>query len=101
MDRRMVGIVSTVLTVLCCACPGFGICIFGGMIAAGQPVTTTVNGVESVQTYPQSYGIVMLCLALILIAIPVVVGFFAFRAKPAAASTPVPTSFDGPVPPAS
>jgi hypothetical protein len=101
MDRRMVGIVLTVATVLCCACPGFGICIFGGLIAAGQPVTTTLNGVESVQTYPQSYGIGMLCLALILIAIPIAVGFFTFRNKPAAASTPVPPSFGGPVPPAS
>jgi hypothetical protein len=99
--NRTVGIVLTIVTVLCCACPGFGLCIFGGLIAAGQPVTSTLNGVESVETYPAAYGIGLLCLALIMIVIPIGVGFFAFRKKPAPVVAPVAQSFNGPIPPAS
>lgn len=97
--NRTVGIILTIATVLCCACPGFGMCIFGGLVAAGQPVTTTLNGVESSQTYPPAVGIGLLCLALIFIAIPFVVGFFAFRSKPAAPA--VVSNFNEPLPPAS
>jgi len=101
MDRRMVGIVSTVVTAICCGCSALMSCIFGGFIATGQPINTDFNGVAGVQTYPVSVGITLLCLSVILIAIPIAVGFFTFRKKPVAVSTPVPTSFDGPVPPAS
>ena len=102
-NNRTVGIVATIFTALCCACPGFFACIFGGFIAAGQPITTTVNGVESAQTYPVSYGITLICLSLILILIPVAVAFFSFRKKPAVAVVnPVPPqNFNGPIPPAS
>jgi hypothetical protein len=99
--NRTVGIILTIVTVLCCACPGFGICIFGALVAAGQPVTTTVNGVSSSQTYPPAYGILGICLALILIVIPIAVGFFTLRNKPAAAVSPVAQSYNGPIPPAS
>ena len=98
--NRTVGIIATIVTVLCCACPGFGMCIFGGMIAAGIPVTTTVNNVQSSQVYPASYGIGLLCLAVIFIAIPIVVAFFTFRRKPAAVSV-VAQDYNGPIPPAS
>src|SRR5512145_2920956 len=97
--NRTVGIVLTIATVLCCACPGFGLCIFGGLIAAGQPVTTTLNGVESVETYPPAVGIGLLCLALIFIIIPFVVGFITFRNKPAPASAV--QNFNEPLPPTS
>jgi len=97
---RTVGMIVTAVTVFCCACPGLFLCIFGGMVAAGQPISTTVNDVTSSQTYPASYGIAGLCLALILIAIPIVMGFITFRTKPAVAS-PVASDFNGPIPPAS
>lgn len=98
--NRTIGIILTIVTVLCCACPGFGLCIFGGLIAAGQPVTTTLNGVESSQVYPASYGIALICLAAFLVVIPVVVGFFTLRNKPAPA-TQAPSGFNEPMPPAS
>jgi len=97
--NRTVGIILTVVTIFCCACPGFILCISGGLIAAGQPITTTVNDVQSVQTYPPAVGIALLCLSLILIVIPFAVGFFAFRNKPAAAV--VQQDFNGPIPPSS
>jgi hypothetical protein len=96
MDKRTTGIIGTIASVLLCGCPGILICIGGIMVAVGAPVTTTLNGETSVQTYPPTYGFVMLCLSLIFIAIPVVVGFLTLRNKPAAA--PVNNE---PVPPAS
>ncbi|HEY3310613.1 MAG TPA: hypothetical protein VGK00_03130 [Anaerolineales bacterium] len=100
-NNRTVGIVATILTTLCCACPGLFLCGFGAFIAAGQPITTTLNGVESQQVYPAGYGITMLCLALVLFAIPFVVGFFTLRKKPAPEVLPVTPNIGGPIPPAS
>lgn len=98
--NRTIGIVLTIVTVLCCACPGFGLCIFGGLIAAGQPITTTLNGVENSQTFPAGIGIALICLAVILAVIPFAVGFFTLRKKPAPA-VQVSENFNEPIPPAS
>ena len=84
MNNKTLGIALTVLTVLCCACPGFGLCIFGGLVAAGQPVNTELNGVTSSQTFPPAVGIGLMCLSVILILIPFAVGFFTLRKKPEA-----------------
>jgi uncharacterized membrane protein len=95
MNNRTVGIIATVLTALVCGCAALFACIWGGLIAAGQPITTTVNGVETVQTVEPTIGYVLLCLSFLLILVPVLVGFFALRKKPAAA-----TISDEPPPPA-
>jgi TRAP-type C4-dicarboxylate transport system permease small subunit len=97
--NRTVGIVITVVTALCCGCLAIFSCIFGGMIAAGTPITQTLNGVETVETYPQPVGFALLCVSLILIIIPIVVGFFTLRNKPAPA--PIAQNFNEPLPPAS
>jgi len=85
MNNKTIGIILTVLTVFCCACPGFGLCITGGLVAAGQPISTEVNGVIGSQTLPPAVGILFMCFALILILIPFAVGFFTLRKKPEAA----------------
>lgn len=80
MDRRTVGIISTIATILLCGLPGLCLLIFGAVAAAGMPFTTTINGVPTDQTYaPLWLGISLVCTALILIAIPVVVGIFTLR----------------------
>lgn len=94
--NRTVGIVVTVITALCCSCTALFTCIFGGVIASGQPVTT--NGTDV--TYPPALGIGLLCLSVIFIIIPIAVGFFTLRNKPAAA-VPAGQNFNGPIPPAS
>jgi uncharacterized membrane protein YidH (DUF202 family) len=94
MDNKTKGIIATVATVLLCGCPGLFICIFGILIAVGAPVTTTLNEQSSTQTFPPTYGFAMLCLSLIFIAIPIVVGFLTLRRKPAAPSN------NEPIPPA-
>jgi hypothetical protein len=94
--NKNTGIIATVATALLCGCPGLLLCIFGGVAAAGLlPYTTTVNGVSDQGIVPSTYGFVLLCLSLIFIAIPIVVGVVTLRKKPE-----VPASIE-PIPPAS
>ena len=96
MDKRTQGIVATVAAVLLCGCPGLFLCIFGGVAATGNmPFNTELNGVTNSGTMPPTAGYVLLCLSLMLLVIPIVVGFFMLRRKP----TPIAT--DQPLPPAS
>ncbi len=95
MDKRMIGIISTVLTVLCCACPGFFMCIFGVVGLTGTPIQTELNGVQSSQPMGAPLAIGLICGSFIMILIPVIVGFFTLRNKPAPAAVTNP-----PFPPA-
>ena len=97
--NRTVGIILTVVTVFCCACPGLGMCLAGVMGIAGVPFTTTVGDQSTTQPMSAPVAIGLMCLSVILIVIPIVVGFFAFRSKPAPA--PIAQSFNGPITPAS
>ena len=97
--NRTVGIVITIVTVLCCACPGFGMCVAGVMGLAGVPFTTTVGSETSTQPLAPGMAIGLMCLSVILIAIPIGMGIYTSRLKQAAAA--VAQNFNGPIPPAS
>jgi hypothetical protein len=85
MDSKTKGIIATVASVLLCGCPGLFMCIFGVVSAIGKmPYNTDVNGVTSTGIVPPTVGFVLLCLSLIFIAIPIVVGFMTMRKKPEA-----------------
>jgi hypothetical protein len=99
--NRTVSIAVTVITALCCGCMALMSCIFGGMIAGGVPFNQELNGVSSVQTYPPMVGYSLICVSVILLIIPIAVGFFTLRNKPAAAVSPVAQNYNGPIPPAS
>jgi hypothetical protein len=99
--NRTVGIVLTVVTVLCCACPGFGFCIAGVMGLAGVPFTTTIGDTSTTEPITTQMALGLICGSLILIVIPIVVAFFAFRKKPATVASPVQQNYNGPIPPAS
>ena len=94
MDKKTTGIIATIASVLLCGCPGIFLCIFGIAAAAGGG-TMTLG--DTSQPMPSSYGFVFLCMSLIFIAIPIVVGVVMLR-KPKDAAVPV---SDEPVPPAS
>lgn len=96
MNNRTVGIIVTIITALACSCAALFACVWGGLIASGQPITSTINGVETVQAIEPTIGYALLCLSFILILVPVAVGFFTLRKKPEA----VPVS-DEPLPPTS
>ena len=93
MDKRSQGILFTVLATLFCGCPGLFLCLFGAASALGGG--TFSLGADQGEI-PPAVGVALVCLALIFIAIPVAVGFFTLRNKPAAA----PASNE-PIPPAS
>ena len=95
MDSKTKGIVATVASVLLCGCPGLFLCIFGAVSATGNmPYNTDVNGVTTTGTVPPTVGYVLVCLSLIFIAIPIVVGFMTMRKKPEVSGG------DMPIPPA-
>jgi hypothetical protein len=82
MDKRTIGIIATVASVLLCACPGLFLCVFGGVTVAGiMPYSTDINGVVDTGMMSPGYGIAMLCVAVVLIIIPVVIGFLTLRKK--------------------
>jgi hypothetical protein len=102
MDRRTGGIIATIVAVLLCGCPGLCLCLFGAIAATGQmpytshfPYTSDFGNPYS-ETVPSYFGFVALCLALVFIAIPIVVGVLTLRNKPEK-----PASFNEPLPPAS
>jgi hypothetical protein len=81
MQNRTVGIVATVVTALACGCASIFSCVWGFLIASGQPIDVTSNGVTTPQTLSPTIGYVLLCLTLLMILVPVAVGFFTLRKK--------------------
>jgi len=97
MNNRTVGIIATVVSALICGCAAIFACVWGMLIATNTPITMTSGGEQSVQTLPTPVGYVLLCLSLLFVVVPVVVGFVTLRKKPQAA---VPANNE-PLPPAS
>jgi integral membrane sensor domain MASE1 len=73
--NRTTGIIATIAAVVLCGCPGLFLCLFGAITATG-------NGTFNDQSLSPTVGFVLVCLSLILILIPVGVGFFTLRKKP-------------------
>ncbi len=96
MEKRQVGLIATIVTALCCGCPGlFSIC-WGGIAAFASFVPGTdidIGGNSDPQTALFT-GIASLCGGIIFLAIPIAVGVFTLRKKPEEAavvsSEPVP-----------
>ncbi len=103
MDKKTTGIIATVATALLCGCPGlFGLC-FGLISAAASQIPGSEIDVFG-SSDPQSaltMGLVTLCVGIIFIAIPIVVGFVTLRKKPASeVLPPQPPASNEPMPPA-
>jgi hypothetical protein len=82
MDNRSKPIVATLASVVLCGCPGLFLLIFGFFAAAGNmPFKFDFNGVSNTDVIPPTVGLVLICLSVILLAIPVVVGFLTLRGK--------------------
>ena len=84
MDKKTTGIIATVATVLLCGCPGL-VCLCGGLVAAiaSQMPNADIDVFGS--SDPGSAlgaGIGLLCLGVIFIAIPIVVGVLTLKKKP-------------------
>ncbi len=97
-NNRTLWIIVTVVTALVCCCAAIISAAWGVIIASGTPINVTdTSGTTTPQTLPSPVGYVLVCLSLLFVLVPVAVGFFTLRRKPAPA---VPTNNE-PLPPAS
>lgn len=97
MDKKTTAIVATVATALLCGLPGLLSLCSGAVMM----VVSFAPGADSIRASNDFEGAVifslsLLCVGVILVAIPIVVGFVMLRKKP----TEAPSS-DEPLPPAS
>ncbi|MDO9130587.1 MAG: hypothetical protein Q7U34_12050 [Anaerolineales bacterium] len=84
-------IIGTIVAALLCGCPGLSLCLFGVYAATG----TMPDFISGYGNLPGWIGFILICLSLIFIAIPIVVGVLTLRKKPEA----VMVSADEPLPP--
>ena len=88
MDKRTTGIIATVVSVLLCGCPGFFALCFGAISAfASQTPGAEIDVFGS--NDPQAammMGLLTICIGIIFIIIPIVVGFLTLRRRPMATS---------------
>jgi hypothetical protein len=97
MENRQAGIIATVVTALLCGCPGlFSIC-FGAIMAFVSfiPGADIDIGGSSDPMAALVSGLGALCIGVVFVAIPIAVGFFMLRKKPAESFVS-----DEPLPPA-
>lgn len=84
MDKKTTGLIATIATALLCGCPGlFGLClgvtsVFASLVP-GADIDVFGRSNPGAAT---TMGVVSLCLSVIFIAIPIVVGFVTLRKKP-------------------
>lgn len=84
MDKKTTGIVATIAAVVLCGCPGLFMCFFGAIsvfVSVMPGAEIDVMG-SSDPASATAMGFVFLCLSIIFIMIPIVVGFFMLRKKP-------------------
>ncbi len=81
---RTTAIVLTVVSALCCGLPGLFGCAYGAFVSvmSNNPdfrtgFESTSNGISADSILPMGIG--FMCVSLILIAIPILVGFFTLR----------------------
>jgi hypothetical protein len=78
--KKTGAIVGTIASVLLCGCPGLLVCVFSALTATGNlPYTWNLNGQSGTGVTPAWYGYVGLCVSVILVIIPIVVGLLTLR----------------------
>lgn len=90
MDRRTTGIIATLIAVLLCGCPGLLLLFTGAVTAFASQVpgaNIDIGGRNDAQA-ALSWGMAILCLGVLLVAIPVVVGILTLRNRPAPVAAP-------------
>lgn len=89
MQKRTIGIIATTVTALLCGCASIFSCVWGFIIASGRPIDVTTNGITTPQTLSPTIGYVLLCTTVLMLLVPIAVGFFTLRKKPEQASETV------------
>ena len=71
-DKKKVGLIATIGTVLLCGCPGLCIVASGAMFSLGFEPQNGLNG----SVNPQAVAIPMICVGLFLLLIPLAAGIY-------------------------
>ncbi|MBT3323283.1 MAG: hypothetical protein HN392_13445 [Anaerolineae bacterium] len=79
MEKKTIGLIATIGTAFLCACPGLCLCLWGFIGISGTPIDQTLNGQTTSEPMSTGLAVSLLCLSLIAIAIPIIVGFFTLR----------------------
>lgn len=84
MDKKTSGLIATIATALLCGCPGLiGLCFGITSVVAGLVPGADIDVFGSSDpAAATTTGFVFLCLSVIFIAIPIVVGVLTLRKKP-------------------
>ena len=82
MNKRTVGIIATVLSALVCGCISIIACAWGVIAVTGTPINISNNGQQYMDTLPPTVGYVLICLSVLFVAVPFVIGFLTLRKKP-------------------
>jgi hypothetical protein len=72
-DKKKVGLIVTIVTVLLCGCPGLCALVFGAMMAAGRNLEQYGWEVEG---NPAAVGIPAICVGIIFVLIPIAAGVY-------------------------
>jgi len=95
-------IIGTIVAVLLCACPGLCILLIGIMTAiGGSDYSSQFVDIMGFGPLPGWFGYVFMCMALFLIAIPIVVGLLTLRDKKPKEVDPPNNEPIDPIPPTS
>ncbi len=84
MKNKDTALIATIATSVLCGLPGLCLCLFGGLFASVGAIPGSDIDIAG-SSDPKAaigLGIAMICISLILIAIPAGVGFFTLRKKP-------------------
>ncbi len=105
MDKRTTGIIATVATTLLCGCPGIFALCFGSIssLVSFIPGADIDIGGSNDPAAALGMGLAALCLGIIGVAVPIVVGVVTLRNKPVPAAeavitTPPSATFDQYIP---
>lgn len=81
MDKKQTGLIATIATALLCGCPGlFGLCMGGMFAVVGTIPGSDIDiGGSNSPAAAIGTGIALLCVGLIFVAIPIVVGVVTLR----------------------
>ena len=97
-NKRQTGIIATVVATLLCGCPGLIIACVGSMFAILSQIPDTEYSGGLTPESALGGGIAGLCLGIVFVIIPIVVGFVMLRnKKPAVVDVANPNE---PIPPA-
>jgi hypothetical protein len=98
-DKKTVGIIASIATLLLCGCPGICLCLYGGMFSVfGGTYTSDFLGTYDSGELSPTTGYVLLCLGLLMVLIPIGIGGYTFFSQRNSKASD--QDLDEPVPPA-